>query len=92
MPMPANKPATTLIPVQLSESEFNPFILPHLSIPRRGRRCKLGYHRLLNLILWVLYTGVQWKCLPTPKDYDGKAQIHCAAVCGLSASSGGITA
>ena len=22
----------------------------------------LGYHRVFNLILWVLYTGMQWKC------------------------------
>jgi transposase len=50
MPMPAQKPATTPIPVQLSEAEFNPFILPHLSMPRRGPKCKLGYHRLFNLI------------------------------------------
>ena len=72
MPTPADKPATTPIPVQLSETEFNEFILPHLSMPRRGPKCKLGYHRLFNLILWVLYTGMQWKCLPMPKDGDGE--------------------
>jgi hypothetical protein len=80
MPTPVRKPATTPIPVQLSESEFNEFILPHLSMPRRGPRCKLGYHRLFNLILWVLYTGVQWKRLPVPKEGDGKAQIHYTTV------------
>jgi hypothetical protein len=80
MHMPAKKPATTPIPVQLSESEFNEFILPHLSMPRRGPECKLGYHRLFNLILWVLYTGMQWKCLPVPKDHEGKAEIHYTTV------------
>jgi transposase len=74
--MPAKKPATTPIPVQLFEAEFNQFILPHLSMPKRGPKCKLGYHRLFNLILWVLYTGMQWKCRPVPKDGDGKAEIH----------------
>ena len=64
----AEKPATTPIPVQLSENEFTAFIFPHLSMPKRGPKCKLGYHRVLNLILWVLYTGMQWKCLPVPKD------------------------
>ena len=64
----AKNPAITPIPVQLSEPEFNEFIFPHLSMPKRGPRCKLGYHRLFNLILWVLYTGMQWKCLPIPKD------------------------
>ena len=37
-------------------------------MPKRGPKCKLGYHRVFNLILWVLYTGMQWKCLPVPKD------------------------
>ena len=80
MPAPAKKPATTPIPVQLSESEFNEFILPHLSMPKRGPRCKLGYHRVFNLILWVLYTGMQWKCLPVPKDRDDQAEIHYTTV------------
>jgi transposase len=75
--MPAQKPATTPIPVQLSEAEFSEFILPNLSMPRRG---PLGYHRLFNLILWGLYTGMQWKCLPVPKDGDGKAEIHYTTV------------
>ena len=39
----AEKPATTPIPVQLSDSEFTAFILPHLSMPKRGPKCKLGY-------------------------------------------------
>src|SRR5439155_16947579 len=72
----AKNPEITPIPVQLSESEFNAFIFPHLSMPTRGPTCKLGYHRLCNLILWVLYTGMQWKCLPIPKNADGKPIIH----------------
>jgi transposase len=80
MPMPVTKPATTPIPVQLSETEFTEFILPHLSMPKRGPKCKLGYHRVFNLILWVLYTGMQWKCLPVPTDRDDKAGIHYTTV------------
>jgi transposase len=72
----AKNPQITPIPVQLSESECTEFILPHLSMPKRGPKCKLGYHRLFNLILWVLYTGMQWKCLPVPKDAHGKPAIH----------------
>ena len=52
----APKPATTPIPVQLSAPEFEVFILPHRSMPKRGLKCKLGYCRVFNLILWVLYT------------------------------------
>src|SRR6266480_3347030 len=80
MSLPTQKPATTPIPVQLSENEFTTFILPHLSMPKRGPKCKLGYHRLFNLILWVLYTGMQWKGLPVPKDHHGTAEIHYTTV------------
>jgi transposase len=73
-------PATTPFPVQLSESEFAAFFFPHLSMPRRGPRCKLGYHCVFNLILWVLYTGMQWKCLPVPRTAEGKAQIHYTTI------------
>jgi transposase len=80
MILPTQKPATTPIPVQLSEPEFEAFILPHLSMPKRGPKCKLGYYRVFNLILWVLYTGMQWKCLPVPHDTEGKPAIHYTTV------------
>jgi transposase len=76
----AQKPATTPIPVQLSETEFNAFILPHLSMPKRGPKCKLGYQCVFNLILWVLYTGMQWKCLPIPTDSNGNPAIHYTTI------------
>src|ERR671938_1511041 len=76
----ALKPATTPIPVQLSEPEFTAFILPHLSMPKRGPKGKLGYCRVFNLILWLLYTGMQWKCLPIPQDSNGKPVIHYTTV------------
>ena len=76
----ARTPATTPMPVQLSDPEFATFLLPHLSMPKRGPKCKLGYHRLFHLILWVLYTGAQWKCLPVPKDVLGKPVIHSTTV------------
>ena len=80
MSITAAKPVTTPIPVQLSEPEFTAFILPHLSMPKRGPKCKLGYYRVFNLILWVLYTGMQWKCLPVPTDAHGKAAIHYTTI------------
>ena len=72
----ALKPATTPIPVQLSEPEFPACILPHLSMPKRWPKCKLDYYRVFNLILWVFYTGMQWKCLPVPTDTQGNPVIH----------------
>ena len=80
MPALAKHAVFTPIPVQLAETEFNEFILPHLSMPKRGPKCKLGYHRVFNLILWVLYTGMQWKCLPVPTDRDGNPEIHYTTV------------
>ena len=76
----APKPATTPIPVQLSAPEFEAFLLPHLSMPKRGPKCKLGSHRVFNLILWVLYTGMQWKCLPIPHDAQGQPAMHYTTV------------
>ena len=80
MSITATQPVTTPIPVQLSESEFTAFILPYLSMPKRGPKCKLGYYRVFNLILSVLYTGMQWKCLPVPTDVHGKAAIHYTTI------------
>jgi transposase len=80
MSITAAKPATTPIPVQLSETEFTIFILLHLSMPKRGPKCKLGYYRVFNFILWVLYTGMQWKCLPIPPDTNGKPAIHYTTI------------
>jgi transposase len=80
MPTMSAKPVTTPIPVQLSATEFTAFILPHLSMPKRGPQCKLGYHRVFNLILSLLYTGMQWKCLPVPTDTHGKPAIHYTTV------------
>src|SRR6266496_5085380 len=76
----APTPTTTPIPVQLSAPEFEAFILPHLSMPRRGPKCKLGYYRVFNLIVWVLYTGMQWKSLPVPQDANGTPAIHYTTV------------
>jgi hypothetical protein len=53
-PPTAAKPASTAIPVQLSPQEFAAFILPHLSLSKRGPQCKLGSHKPFNSILKVL--------------------------------------
>ena len=49
-------------------------------MPKRGPKCKLGYYRVFNLILWVLYTGMQWKGLSVPTDSTGKPAIHYTTV------------
>jgi transposase len=76
MSLPRQKPATTPIPGQLSATEFDAFLLPHLAIPTRGPQCKLGYQRVFHLLLWGLYTGMHWKCLPLAKETHGKPALH----------------
>jgi transposase len=77
---PIVKPGSTAIPVQFNAQEFATFILPHLSRPKRGPQCKIGYHKLFNYLLKVLYTGMQWKELPIDKDPEGKAELHYTGV------------
>ncbi|MCP4749234.1 MAG: transposase [Desulfobacteraceae bacterium] len=72
----AAKPVNTKIPVQLNENEFEEFILPYLSMPKRGPECKIGYWKVFNYILKLLYTGMQWKELPIEKDANGDPEIH----------------
>jgi hypothetical protein len=74
------KPDSTALPVQFSAPEFAALILPHLSLPKRGPQCKIGYHKPFNYILKVLYTGMQWKELPIDKDAEGHAELHYTGV------------
>ena len=76
MPHANTKSVYTKIPVQLNENEFDEFILPHLSMPKRGPKCKIGYWKVFNYILKVLYTGTQWKELAIEKDRNGEPEIH----------------
>src|SRR5215471_19943097 len=59
----AQQPATTPIPVQLSAPEFDAFLLPHLSMPKRGPQCKLGYYCVFNL----MRTRVQFTVAKHPR-------------------------
>ena len=64
------------IPTELSLEQFRQFVLPHLTVGRRGPAPKLSLHTLFNYILKVLYLGCQWKELPIAKDADGRPEIH----------------
>jgi hypothetical protein len=77
---PTSKPDSPAIPVQVSAQEFEAFILPHLSRPKRGPQCKIGYHKPFNYILKVLYTGMQWKELPIEKGPEGTAELHYTGI------------
>jgi hypothetical protein len=54
----APKPVTPPIPVQLSAPEVAALLLPPLSMPQRGPKCKRGSQRGFHLILRLLSTGM----------------------------------
>ncbi len=68
------------IPVSFSVIDFERFVLPALSMPARGPKCKIGYHKVFNYILTLLYTGMQWKMLPIDRDPEGKPEIHYTGI------------
>jgi hypothetical protein len=45
------------IPTELSLEQFRQFVLPHLTVGRRGPAPKLSLHALFNYILKLLYLG-----------------------------------
>ena len=64
------------LPTQLGLAQFEQFVLPHLSIGRRGPAPKLSLHKIFNYILRLLYLGCPWKELPIQKDGEGRPEIH----------------
>jgi hypothetical protein len=72
----AKPAATTPRPVPRSAPEFQAGIVPHLSRPKRGPTCQLGYHHVFHRIFGVLSTGLPWQCLPVPKDPAGQPALH----------------
>jgi transposase len=51
------------IPKQVSRKDFNKYINPHLSKPKKGPKPKLSFYKIFNYILYALHTGIQWRQL-----------------------------
>jgi hypothetical protein len=69
-----------VIPVQLSEFQFNEFILKHLPEKIQKRHYRVPRFRIFNYILKFLHMGCQWKTLPIEKDSAGRPEIHYTQV------------
>ena len=80
MKFSVSKPLNPKIPVRVNKKEFKEFFLRHLSMPKRGPRCKIGYFKVMNYILKVLHTGTQWKELVIEKDENGEPEIHYTGI------------
>ena len=74
------KPVYTTIPTKITMKMFDEFFLPYLSMPKRGPKCKIGYFRIFNYILKILYTGMQWKELTIDNRPDGNPDIHYTSI------------
>ena len=70
------------IPTELSLEQFRRFVLPYLTVGRRGPAPKLSLHAVFNYILKLLYLGCQWKELPIAKDAEGHPEIHYTRIYG----------
>ena len=51
------------LPVYVSESDFDTFILPQLSHKIGHNRQKVSYQFIFNMILYVLKSGCSWRTL-----------------------------
>jgi transposase len=63
------------IPKQVSRKNFNKYINPHLSKPKKGPKPKISFYKVFNYILYVLHTGIQWRQLKTRRN-----EIHWSNV------------
>lgn len=52
------------LPKQITEKQFKDFFLPHLSLPKRGRKPPIPLWRVFNYILYQMDTGCQWDKIP----------------------------
>lgn len=57
-------------------SQFNEFILTHLTSGKRGPVPKISFHKIFNYILKLMHTGCQWAELPIKTNADGQPEIH----------------
>ena len=66
------------IPTELTEKEFEEYVLPYIPKQMCGPRPKIALYKIFNYILYIAYTGCQWKSLQKviDKNADGKAEIH----------------
>lgn len=71
-----------VIPVKLTEEQFQTFVEPHLSRAKRGYVCKISRYKLFNYLLHVLYTGCQWPALQASIECDerGEPELSFQAV------------
>ena len=76
MPNPSKIKGMPRIPVQLTQAEFEEFILDQLPKKISGPKYKLSRYKMFNYVLKFIYMGCQWKMLPIDKDKTSRPEIH----------------
>ena len=56
------------IPTSLTQNQFDEYVLPHLSVAKRGLVCKIPLYKVFNYILYRLHTSCQWDQIPIDPD------------------------
>ena len=56
------------IPTEVTKSQFDQYIRPHLSTAERGYESEQPLYKIFNLILYKLTTSCQWPKLPIERD------------------------
>lgn len=64
------------IPTMLTEKQFEEFVLPHLSVGKRGPKCTIPLKKVFNYVLHLMHTGMQWEHLPIDLNKEGEPEIH----------------
>lgn len=75
MPKTKQPSRWTALPKQVSRADFNRYIKPYLSVPRKGPRPRISTFKVFNYTLYVLHTGMQWSSLRTRRN-----EIHWSNV------------
>jgi len=70
------------IPTKLTPAEFEKYVDPYLSKAQRGYVCSIPLYKIFNYILYILYTGCQWKMISidSAPDNPDKPEISWQAV------------
>lgn len=64
----------------LSKDTIEQWIVPHLSIGRRGTKVNVELWRIVAAILYRLKSGCQWSMLPTEKFFTAQKSLTPAGV------------
>jgi transposase len=71
----------SMIPVSVTEAQFNEYIESSLSKAKRGYVCKIALFAVFNYILYKLHTGCQWSKVPIAKpENSDRAELSWWAI------------